>query len=303
MQLCRYQTSQDFSRAQAALMRWVQQTGQCNYLHKGDIGHRLFNNCYGQHTSDIFRYWLDDSGELAAFATLLPKWQSFELQVAPKYRLSRAHRRFLQTCERETLLLGEKCGKPLTEFSVELDDCDAAHTRFMEDCGYTRDTLRYSLTRHDLSNLPEAALPAGFHFHEAQQADAARLADVHNHSFSNKWNADSYGAVFQSPHIEYEWVAVAPDGRFAAFTNLWVDDINHSLLFEPVGTHSDFRRRGIGKALMAYALRRMKAERGIRCAYVGHEPPAKNPASGRLYAAVGFERYCDTYAYKKAARP
>ena len=88
--------------------------------------------------------------------------------------------------------------------------------------------------------------------------------------------------------MEYEFVVVAPDGRFAAFTNVWVDDVNRSLLFEPVGTHSDFRRRGLGKALMAHVLQRMRAERGIECAYVCHAPPSKNPAAAALYASVGF---------------
>ena len=163
-----------------------------------------------------------------------------------------------------------------------------------------REAAVHLCTRHDLSRIPDAKLPAGFRFHQATAADAARLADVHNHSFTKKWNAASYGEVFRSPHMEYELVVIAPDERCAAFTNVWVDDVNRSLLFEPVGTHSDFRRRGIGKALMVYALRRMQRERGIESALVGHEPLAKNPASGPLYAAVGFKRAFDSYEFRKA---
>ena len=92
---------------------------------------------------------------------------------------------------------------------------------------------------------------------------------------------------------------MAPDGRFAAFVNLWIDQVNRSLLFEPVGTHSDFRRQGLGKALMVYAMRRMQAEQGIESAYVGHEPSDKNPASGALYASVGFKPLYEVYDYKK----
>jgi mycothiol synthase len=39
-------------------------------------------------------------------------------------------------------------------------------------------------------------------------------------------------------------VAVAPDGRIAASTMYWTDSRNGLGLFEPVGTHRDFRRRG-----------------------------------------------------------
>ncbi len=298
-----YAEPQDFFRAQAALMRWIKQRGHCNYLHKGDIGHRLYNNCYGYDKRDIFRYWLDDAGELTAFATLLPQWQSFELQVAPERLLGSAHRLLLETCERETLRLGEKLGHSIKELVVEVEDCEPAFSRFIEACGYARGEHLFSFTRHDLSRLPEAALPPGFRFHQATETDAACLADVHNHSFTNKWDANSYGQVFRSPHMEYEFVVLAPDGRCAAFTNVWVDTVNQSLLFEPVGTHADFRRRGLAKALMTHALRRMQRERGITCAYVGHEPITKNPASGPLYAAVGFKHAFDCYAYKKSVSP
>ena len=160
-----------------------------------------------------------------------------------------------------------------------------------------------TLTRHDLAELPTAELPARFRFHEAAAHDAALLADVHNHSFSHKWNAAKYREVFRSPHMERELVALAPDGRFAAFTNLWLDELNRSLLFEPVGTHSDFRRRGVGKALMVYALKRMREEYGIERAYVCHEPPSRNPASTALYASVGFQPLHVIHEYGKDLAP
>jgi len=299
MRMFHYRDASDFFRAQSALMRWVAQAGPCNYLHKGDVGHRLYNNCYGYDKADTFRYWQDDAGELLAFALLQPQWQSFELMLAPALRRSAAHRRLLQCCERETLRLGKKIGQPCRHIRLDVDDCDPAFMRFIRACGYEPGALRFSFTRHDLRELPHAPLPAGFQFHAATAADAARLADVHNHSFTKKWDATSYGEVFRAPHIEREWVLRAPDSRFAAFTNLWVDEHNRSLLFEPVGTHADFRRRGLAKALMAYALRRMQAEHGICCAYVGHEPPAKNPASGALYRSLGFRKLYDTYEYTK----
>lgn len=300
MQARNYQGPEDFYRAQAALMRWAREAGHCNYLHKGDIGHRLFNSCSGCDPADVMRYWLDDSGEIYAFAVLDLPWGAFDLQVAPALRLSEEHIEIFEYCERETLRLANRSGKDPSKIIVEADDCDRAYVAFVEARGYKFAEYSFALTRHDLTRLPEAPLPAGFRFHQATADDAALLADVHNHSFSNKWTAESYGQVFRSPHMEYEIVVVAPDGRFAAFTNVWVDDVNRSLLFEPVGTHSDFRRRGIGKALMTHVLERMQAERGIKCAYVGHEPPAKNPASAALYASVGFKKLHEVHDYSKA---
>ena len=290
MKLRHYQGPGDFRRAQAALMQWVREAGHCNYLHKGDVGHRLFNGCFAYDPADVMRYWLDEKGEVCAFAVLDLPWDAFDLQVAPALWLSDAHIEIFEYCERETLRLAERKGKRADKIVVEVDDCDAAYIAFVEARGYSISEPSFALTRHDLKYLPDAPLPRGFRFRQATADDAALLADVHNHSFSSKWNAESYGKVFRAPHMEYEFVVVAPDGRFAAFTNVWVDDVNRSLLFEPVGTHADFRRRGIGKALMTLVLTQIQAERGIECAYVCHAPPDKNPASAALYASVGFKK-------------
>ena len=302
MQQHRYATAQDFYRAQAALMQWVRQAGQCNYLHKGDIGHQLYNTCCGYDKSEVFRYWLDDSGNVAAFAILCPHWEFFNLQVAPSLRLSAQHIQLFELCEREVLRLAKLLNISLDALAVEAFEGDPAYFEFLEARGYQRDKLGITLTQHDLADLPEPKLPPGFRFHEVSAADIDCLMDLHNHTFADKWTAESYGAVFSAPHMEYEWVVVAPDGRFAAFTNLWIDQVNHSMLFEPVGTHSDFRRLGLAKALMLYAMRRMKAERGIERAYVGHEPPAKNPASGALYASAGFKLLFQIYDCKKSVQ-
>jgi len=299
MQARHYQGPEDFYRAQAALMAWVREAGHCNYLHKGDVGHRLFNSCFGYDPADVMRYWQDDKGEICAFAVLDLPWDAFDLQVAPALRLSDRHIELFEYCERETLRLAERKGKRPEKIVIEADDCDPDYIAFVEERGFSFMAYSFALTRHDLLNIPVAPLPAGFRFRQATADDAAQLADVHNYSFNAKWNAESYGKVFQSPHMEYEIVAVAPDGRFAAFTNIWIDDVNRSLLFEPVGTHSDFRRRGIGKALMTHVLERMKAERGIKRAYVGHEPPDKNPASVALYASVGFKKLHEIHDYSK----
>src|SRR5260370_42434798 len=88
-------------------------------------------------------------------------------------------------------------------------------------------------------------------------------------------------------HLDRELIVVAPDGRFAAFLVYWIDPISKSGLFEPVGRHPDFQRRGVTKALMYEGLRRMAAQ-GMTMAIVVHEAPRKNPASTALYRSVGF---------------
>ena len=51
-------------------------------------------------------------------------------------------------------------------------------------------------------------------------------------------------------------VAVAEDGELAAFCTVWFDDVTRKAAFEPVGTHPNHQKRGLGKAVMSEGLRR-----------------------------------------------
>jgi mycothiol synthase len=51
-------------------------------------------------------------------------------------------------------------------------------------------------------------------------------------------------------------LAVAPDGELAAFGTVWFDDVTRTAVFEPVGTHPNHQKRGLGKAVMSEGLRR-----------------------------------------------
>ena len=61
--------------------------------------------------------------------------------------------------------------------------------------------------------------------------------------------------------------------------------LQNNVMFEPVGTHPDFQRRGLGKAVMTEALRRLK-DRGMERAIVC--TTAENTPGIKLYEAVGF---------------
>jgi ribosomal protein S18 acetylase RimI-like enzyme len=81
-------------------------------------------------------------------------------------------------------------------------------------------------------------------------------------------------------------VAAAPDGQIGAFCIAWPDSVNRVGLFEPVGTHPDFQRKGLGKAVMHEALRRLQAC-GMRQAIVSTS--LDNLPAIKLYEAVGFQ--------------
>jgi ribosomal protein S18 acetylase RimI-like enzyme len=47
----------------------------------------------------------------------------------------------------------------------------------------------------------------------------------------------------------------ARDGTMASTALMWFDEVNRAAEFEPVGTHPDCRRRGLGRALLLHGMR------------------------------------------------
>jgi mycothiol synthase len=81
-------------------------------------------------------------------------------------------------------------------------------------------------------------------------------------------------------------VAVASDGEFAAFCTVWFDDVTRTAVFEPVGTHPDHQKRGLGKAVMAEGLRRAQAL-GATLATVS----SYSKGAHALYESMGFTEF------------
>jgi len=81
-------------------------------------------------------------------------------------------------------------------------------------------------------------------------------------------------------------VAVAPDRELAAFCTVWFDDITCTAVFEPVGTHPNHQKRGLGKAVMSEGLRRAQ-KLGATLATVG----SYGKAAHALYDSMGFTEF------------
>ena len=171
---------------------------------------------------------------------------------------------------------------------------DDARTQLLRDLGWTcEDAPPYVLNRAPLTDLPEPtlpepALPAGYRIRSVSgPQEAAAITRIHTAAFGALWTPDLYRRYMQAPGYaaEREYVVVAPDDTFAAFTVTWHDNLNRIGLLEPVGTHPDHRRRGLGKAVVLHAMHHMKAA-GMTHATVANS--GSNEASRALYAACGF---------------
>jgi mycothiol synthase len=98
-----------------------------------------------------------------------------------------------------------------------------------------------------------------------------------------EWRARTLHMPLYIPELDI--VAVAPDGRLAAFCVGWALPDQTEAQVEPPGVHPDFQHLGLGRAVLLEGLRRMQMI-GARHAHV-ETYSVNDPARG-LYESVGF---------------
>ena len=97
---------------------------------------------------------------------------------------------------------------------------------------------------------------------------------------------------------DLDCVVIAPDGSVAAYTLAWLDALNGVGELEPVGTHVDHQRRGLGRAVNVYALHRLREE-GATSALVACRGDEAYPAPCKLYESVGFREWSRYLAFRR----
>jgi ribosomal protein S18 acetylase RimI-like enzyme len=102
---------------------------------------------------------------------------------------------------------------------------------------------------------------------------------------------------------ELDLIAVAPDGRFAAFCVCHISREENALTgrnegyTDPVGTHPAFQRQGLARALLLTGLHLLK-QRGMDRAILGTW--GENIAMQRTAASVGFRVESTTIFFELA---
>jgi GNAT superfamily N-acetyltransferase len=292
------------------LSRILQFAGECNVLtdfccslHPGDVGHFLSNQMAG-HDPAPYCFVYETNGELEAlFLFYAIRSSSWAMLVHPHRRNPQFEAALVEWAEQHLRHLLSVNGSAKEWITTEVPDFDSLRRDTLVSRGFTaRPEPDFFLTTRSLQGeIPGPVLPDGFSIRAVlgeQEAEAVQA--VHAGSFGRTWQAGEYLKVMRSPsfQIDHELVVVAPDGRLAAFLVYWLDPVSKSGLFEPVGCHADFQRRGLTRALMYEGMRRM-VEQGMTTAIVLHEAPTENPASTALYRSVGFSPRYSSYEYRQ----
>lgn len=257
------------------------------------------------------RIWEED-GRMIGFAVL--HWSGGELvfETDGRANSSRAESEILQWA---AAALDRHAAARDRHTSVFTSVCepDDGRISLLEKSGFTREEeyciyLYYPLDRE----ISAAKLPDGFTVRHLVSEDEvpAYVAAQHNAFFFDNLTGEWRRRVMKMPFYipELDLVAVAPDGEFCAICLCWLEqpqqkrdasgaddsNVEKKGYIQTIGTHHEFRNMGIGKALFAEALQRLKT---LGAAIAIGQTEAGNKQALRLYESFGVRPAYKIYRY------
>ena len=274
------------------------------YIHTGDLSLWLYYPpLEGDYWKDIYLW--DDSqhqGRLLGWTLLSTNWVGFDVYVQPELRGSPLAMEMYNWAEQQTLLVARsKEKKAINVLWIRHDD--RVLDGYLKQQGYriSRCMVHMSCELGDV--VKTRALAEGFKVRSCKGLnEVSTRAKAQHRAFGSKAPFERYVERFRnfmrSPVYDrnLDIVAVHEDGQIGAFCIVWMDSINKVGLFEPVGTHPDFHRKGLGRAVMLEGMRRLQ-EGGMRQAIVSTYED--NQAAIKLYESTGFRIVSRLGTYEK----
>ncbi|MDP9483506.1 MAG: GNAT family N-acetyltransferase [Chloroflexota bacterium] len=150
-------------------------------------------------------------------------------------------------------------------------------------------------------DLGSAELPGGYALTTvATDADIAARVTAGRAAFQGStMTVEKYRFCRATPLYRpaLDTLITAPDGSVAAFALAWLDPLTLAVELEPVGTHPDHQRRGLGSAVCRAALRVARAMGGQQVLVAAD---GGNPAAHGLYASLGLGLAARIIAFRRS---
>lgn len=169
-------------------------------------------------------------------------------------------------------------------------ECWAVHG-YVADPASLGDAGRWTqINRRDLDAVARPVLPPGFVFRTADEAGPRAAVQAHVDAWApSTYSAEAYDGVRRAAPYrgDLHLLVEAPDGTMAASTIMWLDEVNRTAEFEPVGTHPAYRRRGLGRAMLLRGMQ-LARDAGAQQVTVACLGAPAHRAARELYYSVGF---------------
>jgi GNAT superfamily N-acetyltransferase len=158
--------------------------------------------------------------------------------------------------------------------------------------GYEESGSELELIADLTTEPPPAPLPDGFRLGSLDDVTDEDYIAGHVAAWSDtnrsSYRRELHEAVKKMPQFRPDLVtvALAPNGTVAACCIGWFDPVSNHAEIEPLGTHRDYRRIGLGAAIVREVQHRAWAA-GASEMLVWNDPTA-NPVANRLYTGAGM---------------
>jgi mycothiol synthase len=249
-------------------------------------------NIFHLDLKEVVHLWMAD-GKLVAMLNPDTPGEAF-FQVHPMHHTEALLGEMLDMAEAKLPSIKEngRC-----ELITWVNEKDALHKDLLTRRGYTRSKYKAEhMRRRFLTQpIPESVSPSGYTVRalgdESELPARSWLSwkAFHPEEPDEKYQGWEWYKNVQSIPLyrrNLDIVAVAPGGELAAFCTVWVDDVTGMAVFEPVGTHPDHQKRGLGKAVMSEGLRRAQ-KLGATLATVS----SYTTGAHALYDSMGFTEF------------
>ena len=250
-----------------------------------------------ENREDAIRIWekLDHTNhpnvaEIVALTTR-DSQNDFFLHIDPNYR----------SLEKEMIEWLEKYyskkkkeGKVDRKLTINTLEGNAQREALLTELGYTFQKIYgYYRIRNGSTSIPDFECPKGFEIRAIRKDEFEQQALLIQKVFGHgEWfTADILEWIANCSFYkkELDLVAITPAGIIASFCTFRLDPNSKIIALEPMGTNPDYRKLGLGKALLTEGIKRS----------MKYDPPffyidgaADTPAANRLYDATGFtEKY------------
>jgi ribosomal protein S18 acetylase RimI-like enzyme len=264
-----------------------------HYVHSGDLLWWLF---YGPPVSDLLKeaaLWDDPAqpGRCLGWMLVDPDWSGFDVFVQPELIGSTLWSGMFDWAE--TIATAGQKDENVMVHKLWVAETDLVQIAHLETRGFAPFQWDTSFLRSLEDSISVPPLPPGFTLRLCRGLDElSNRAEAQYKAFNNTIPWETYLARFEyfmrSPAYAgaLDVVAAADDGRIASFCITWLDEVTQEGHFEPVGTAPDFQGKGLGKAVLPEAMRRLK-NAGMR--QVSVLTAETNLPACALYRSVGFQ--------------
>ena len=258
--------------------------------------------------------WVDDAGELVAWAVLQTPFWAIDTVMRPDAETSELHRALLMWADaRARASVNTRFGRPAWFINVMAHQ--HARIRDLETHGFANQA-DVGETAWSKALMTRSVAPLAFG--EESGVDSGRtplsLPDGFTiRPLAGEGESDAYVALhrnaFESDSMTTEWrkrtraqptytsdldlILEAPDGSLVGFCVCWLHGVQGQV--EPMGIRADVQHQGLGKALLTDGLRRL-AMRGATRVFVESDTGS---AASMLYESVGFRVQHQVYVFRK----